>query len=205
MIHGLDEPAKPTFHPHYGEGMNIPDGGHACRNPSNKSSLSSTHDDDESPVGMSFFSYSPDNPMSPFSPPPRGNPARQGLSFQILQILYDEEKEKEQKPTDNLQKDIMNSVAEDLNSSFSSSEGDGSRRSSSSMSLQHPNSPGMISRVLFEHLYFDKLFFRHDIERLSWALLTLFGEIFSYSTILFTLSILTWPTCSHSTLFCLLF
>ena len=146
MIHGLDEPAKPKYHPVYGEGMGITDGGNACRHPSNTSSLSSPHDD-ESPVGMSYFSYSPDNPMSPFSPPPRGNPARQGLSFQILSILYDsdEEKMKSTNSVENPPKDRMNSVAEDdLNSSFSSSEGGGSRRSSSSMSLHHHYQHGMI-------------------------------------------------------------
>lgn len=147
MIHGLDEPAKPKFHPVYGEGMSITDGGQACRHPS--TSTSSSHDD-ENPVDVSHFSYSPDNPLSPFSPPPRGNPARQGLSFQILQILYDsdEEKNAKDKLVQNVQKDRMNSTADenDWNSSYSSSDG-GSRRSSSSMSPNHPLSPGMISHL----------------------------------------------------------
>ena len=153
MIHGLDEPAKPKTVPAHSEGTNSSLGavmGGACRPPpqslsSRGSSLSSAHEDeDSSPNGMSCFSYSPEHPLSPFSPPPRGHPARQGLSFQILQILYDSDEEKQNgQPATNghvrVQTDRLNSTADenDANSSCSS-DGGGSWIGHSSMSLHHP-------------------------------------------------------------------
>ena len=145
MIHGLDEPPKPRHIATRPEGMKLP-GVNACSRPSSTgSSLSSPpfHGDD-SPVGTSPFSFSPENPMSPFSPPPRGSMARQGLSFLILQQLYDDqgaqEPEAEAEDTHRERGDSINEE-NDLNSSFSGSEGGYSHRSSSSLSH---HTPGMI-------------------------------------------------------------
>ncbi len=164
MIHGLDEPHRPRVlpaaPPAKPEGRRrtaagaVEGEGEAWRPAAQTTAPANGHlsppharDEDCSPVGMSCFTYSPDHPLSPFSPPPRGLPARQGLSFQILQILYDSDEENPEPEqrlhngtgSHKVSKDRLNSTAEDadLNSSFSSSDGGGSRRSSGSMSQHH--------------------------------------------------------------------